>query len=116
MEKVFGTSEEIIGRWFAQGGCRDQIVLSTKVYQPMGTGPNDRRISAYHIRRACEVSLRLLRAGRHHRANGELAYHVLDALHAVLEASSSGRHIELTGTCERPAPLSAGLPQNKSEE
>jgi aryl-alcohol dehydrogenase-like predicted oxidoreductase len=33
---------------------------ATKVYQPMGLGPNDRRLSAYHIRRACEASLRRL--------------------------------------------------------
>jgi aryl-alcohol dehydrogenase-like predicted oxidoreductase len=33
-------------------------VLATKVYQPMGTGPNDRHLSAYHIRKACEDSLR----------------------------------------------------------
>jgi aryl-alcohol dehydrogenase-like predicted oxidoreductase len=61
MEKGFGISEEIIGRWLAQGGRRDRIVLATKVYQPMGTGPNDRRLSAYHIRRACEASLRRLK-------------------------------------------------------
>ena len=61
MEKGYGVSEEIIGRWLAQGGRRDHIVLATKVYQPMDTGPNDRRLSAYHIRRACEASLRRLR-------------------------------------------------------
>jgi aryl-alcohol dehydrogenase-like predicted oxidoreductase len=61
MEKGFGISEEIIGRWLAQGGRRDRIVLATKVYQPMGTGPNDRRLSAYHIGRACEASLRRLK-------------------------------------------------------
>jgi aryl-alcohol dehydrogenase-like predicted oxidoreductase len=60
MEKDYGTSEEIIGRWLAHGGRRDRIVLATKLYQPMGTGPNDRRLSAYHIRRACEDSLRRL--------------------------------------------------------
>ena len=41
-------------------GRRDQIVLATKLYQPMGTGPNDRGLSAYHMRRACEESLRRL--------------------------------------------------------
>jgi aryl-alcohol dehydrogenase-like predicted oxidoreductase len=61
MEKGFGTSEEIVGRWLAQGGRRDRIVLATKLYQPMDTGPNDRRLSAYHIRRACEASLRRLK-------------------------------------------------------
>ncbi|OAF19565.1 aldo/keto reductase [Bradyrhizobium neotropicale] len=60
MEKGFGISEEIIGRWLAQGGRREKIVLATKVYQPMETGPNDRRLSAYHIRRACDASLRRL--------------------------------------------------------
>jgi aryl-alcohol dehydrogenase-like predicted oxidoreductase len=61
MEKGFGTSEEIIGRWLAQDRRRrDRIVLATKLYQPMETGPNDRGLSAYHIRRACEASLRRL--------------------------------------------------------
>ncbi|SFA96652.1 aldo/keto reductase [Azotobacter beijerinckii] len=60
MAKGFGISEEIIGRWLAQGGRRDRIVLATKVYQPMDTGPNDKYLSAYHIRRACEASLNRL--------------------------------------------------------
>jgi aryl-alcohol dehydrogenase-like predicted oxidoreductase len=61
MARGYGTSEEIIGRWLQKSGHRDDIVLATKLYQPMGTGPNDRRLSAYHIRRACEDSLRRLR-------------------------------------------------------
>ncbi|MCS9376494.1 aldo/keto reductase [Pseudomonas aeruginosa] len=56
-----GLSEKIIGRWLEQGGRRDRIVLATKLYQPMGPGPNDRRLSAYHIRKACEDSLRRLK-------------------------------------------------------
>ncbi|MEU2946573.1 aldo/keto reductase [Nocardiopsis alba] len=60
MEKDFGTSEEIIGRWLKKSGRRDDIVLATKAYQPMGLGPNDRRLSAYHLKRACEASLRRL--------------------------------------------------------
>ncbi|TMS51142.1 aldo/keto reductase [Mycobacterium sp. DBP42] len=60
MEKGFGTSEEIIGRWLQRSGKRDDIVLATKAYQPMGLGPNDRRLSAYHLKRACEASLRRL--------------------------------------------------------
>jgi predicted dehydrogenase len=50
-----------------------------------------------------------IRTGRSHRAGGELAYHVLDAMHAILESSATGRHVELTSTCERPAPLPDGL-------
>lgn len=60
MAKGYGISEEIIGRWLQRTGHRDRIVLASKVYQPMGLGPNDRRLSAYHIRRACEASLRRL--------------------------------------------------------
>jgi len=56
-----GFTEAIIGRWLAQGGGRrEQIVLATKVYGPMGDGVNDRGLSAYHIRKACEDSLRRL--------------------------------------------------------
>lgn len=53
-----GVTENIIGRWLAQGGGRrEQIVLATKVFGKMGEGQNERRLSAYHIRRACEESL-----------------------------------------------------------
>src|SRR5436853_535526 len=56
-----GITEQIIGRWLAQGGGRrDQIVLATKVYNAMGERPNERGLSAYHIRRACDESLRRL--------------------------------------------------------
>ncbi|WP_454281022.1 aldo/keto reductase [Sphingomonas sp. Marseille-Q8236] len=62
MEKGYGVSEEIIGNWLAQDASRrDRIVLATKVYQPMETGPNDKYLSAYHIRRACEASLKRLK-------------------------------------------------------
>jgi predicted dehydrogenase len=50
-----------------------------------------------------------LRSGRQHRANGELAYHVLDIMHAIHDASREGRHVEMASTCERPAPLPVGL-------
>ncbi len=50
-----------------------------------------------------------LRSGRQHRANGELAYHVLDIMHSVLESSDQGKHMKVASTCERPAPLPMGL-------
>src|SRR5918911_5338127 len=60
-EGHWGWTEEIIGRWLAQGGSRrEKIVLATKLFGAMGEGPNDRGLSAYHIRRACEESLRRL--------------------------------------------------------
>ena len=56
-----GLTEQIIGRWLAQGGGRrERIVLATKVYGKLGTGPNDQRLSAYHIRNAVEGSLKRL--------------------------------------------------------
>jgi aryl-alcohol dehydrogenase-like predicted oxidoreductase len=56
-----GVTETIIGKWFTQGNSRrNKVVIATKVFGKMGEGPNDRRLSAYHIRRACEESLRRL--------------------------------------------------------
>src|SRR5580765_3120194 len=56
-----GVTERIIGRWLAQGGGRrEKIVLATKVYGEMGKWPNQARLSALHIRRACDESLRRL--------------------------------------------------------
>jgi predicted dehydrogenase len=46
-----------------------------------------------------------IRTGRTHRANGELAFHVLDLMHTIHDASREGRHIEMTSSCERPEPL-----------
>ena len=57
-----GVTEQIIGNWFASGGGRrERTVLATKVYGGKGEWPNDRYLSAVHIRRACDDSLRRLR-------------------------------------------------------
>jgi aryl-alcohol dehydrogenase-like predicted oxidoreductase len=56
-----GWTEQIVGRWMAQGGGRrEKVVLATKVYGRMGAWPNLSRLSALHIKRACEESLRRL--------------------------------------------------------
>src|SRR5512142_1874665 len=56
-----GVTENILGRWFAQGGGRrEKVILATKVFGRMGEWPNQGRISAVHIRRAAEESLRRL--------------------------------------------------------
>ncbi len=60
-KKGEGITEQIIGRWFAQGGGRrEKVVLATKVYGDMGDWPNTSRLSALHIRRACDDSLKRL--------------------------------------------------------
>ena len=56
-----GVTEQIIGRWFAQGGGRrEKTVIATKVFGRMGTWPNQSRVSALNIRQAVEGSLRRL--------------------------------------------------------
>jgi aryl-alcohol dehydrogenase-like predicted oxidoreductase len=57
-----GRSEEILGGLIAD--CRDEVVLTSKVYFPMGDGPNQRGASRYHIVRAVEDSLRRLGTDR----------------------------------------------------
>jgi aryl-alcohol dehydrogenase-like predicted oxidoreductase len=61
-KKGEGITEQIVGRWLAQGnGRREKVVLATKVYGSMGDWPNESRLSALHIRRACEESLQRLK-------------------------------------------------------
>src|ERR1700749_2880865 len=56
-----GWTEEIIGEWFASGGGRrERTVLATKLYGAMGDWPNEDKLSALNIRRACDASLRRL--------------------------------------------------------
>jgi len=57
-----------------------------------------------------------LRSGRKHRASGELAYHVLDIMHAFHDASDQGKRVDLESTCERPAALPVGLKPGTLDE
>ena len=57
-----------------------------------------------------------LRSGRPHRANGDLAYHVLDIIHAFHQASQEGKHVELASTCSCPDPLPLGLAEGTLDE
>lgn len=52
-----------------------------------------------------------MQEGRPHRCALELALHAVDVMTAVLEAGDKGEVIELTSTCQRPAPLNAGAAQ-----
>ena len=49
-----------------------------------------------------------MQKGRPPRANGEMAYHVLDIMHAILESAHDGKRWELMSTCERPAAFPDG--------
>jgi aryl-alcohol dehydrogenase-like predicted oxidoreductase len=57
-----GVSEEIIGEVLDGAGRRDRVLLATKARMPMGSGPNEAGLSRHHLIRACEASLRRLRA------------------------------------------------------
>lgn len=50
-----------------------------------------------------------IRTGRQHRANGELAFHVLETMHAFHDSSDEGKHYVMKSTCERPRPLPADM-------
>jgi len=49
------------------------------------------------------------KSGRQHRTSGDLAYHVLDLMHAFHDASRQNKHVAIESTCDRPASLPVGL-------
>jgi aryl-alcohol dehydrogenase-like predicted oxidoreductase len=61
-----GRSETFIGAWLKAKGSRvrDQLLLSSKVFNPVGPGPNDRGLSRRHILRQVEASLARLQTDR----------------------------------------------------
>lgn len=60
-----------------------------------------------------DMALSILRRGRAHRANGELAQHVLEVMESFEKSSVEGRHIQISSTCARPAALPVGLAPNQ---
>jgi 1-deoxyxylulose-5-phosphate synthase len=55
-----GASEEVVGRALKDFSKRDDYVLATKVFNPMGPGPNDKGLSRKHIMSAIDASLKRL--------------------------------------------------------
>ena len=55
-----GVSEEVTGRALKDFAERDEVVIATKVFSPMGDGPNQRGLSRKHILEACDASLKRL--------------------------------------------------------
>jgi len=56
-----------------------------------------------------------IKSGRPHRASGDLAYHVLDIMHSLYDASRERKYVDLESTVERPAALPVGLRPGKLE-
>lgn len=67
-----------------------------------GKAENARGVGAADMARA-------IQAGRKHRASGELAFHVLEAMHGFHDASEQGVHYMMKSSCDTPAPLPLGL-------
>lgn len=77
-------------RLFKPGGSGWQDVPVTRSY-----AENSRGLGVTEMALAME-------SGRAHRASGELAYHVLDIMTSISEASTQGRHVTLESTCTKP--------------
>jgi 1-deoxyxylulose-5-phosphate synthase len=90
-----GASEEILGRALRDFARRDEVVIATKVYFPMGDGPNDRGLSRKHILAAIDASLRRLGTDhvdlyQIHRWDYETPIEeTLEALHDVVRAGKA---------------------------
>ena len=90
-----GASEEILGRALKEYTARDQVVVATKVFFPMGEGPNDRGLSRKHILQAIDASLQRLRVDyvdlyQIHRWDYETPIEeTLEALHDVVKAGKA---------------------------
>jgi aryl-alcohol dehydrogenase-like predicted oxidoreductase len=87
-----GVSEEVLGRALRDFARRDQVVVATKVYFPMGDGPNDRGLSRVHLFDAIDASLRRLQTDhvdlyQIHRWDAETPIEeTLEALHDLVRA------------------------------
>jgi len=94
----FGASEEVLGRALKDFARRDEVVLATKVFNPMGTGPNDKGLSRKHIISAIDASLQRLETDyvdlyQIHRWDYETPIEeTMEALHDVVK-SGKARYI-----------------------
>lgn len=91
----FGASEEVVGRALKDFATRDEIVLATKVFNPMGPGPNDKGLSRKHIMSAIDSSLRRLETDyvdlyQTHRWDYDTPIEeTMEALHDVVKAGKA---------------------------
>jgi aryl-alcohol dehydrogenase (NADP+) len=90
-----GISEEVVGRALKEWSTRASTVIATKVYYPMGDGPNDRGLSRRHLFDAIDASLRRLGTDyvdlyQIHRFDRDTPIHeTLEALHDIVKAGKA---------------------------
>jgi aryl-alcohol dehydrogenase-like predicted oxidoreductase len=90
-----GVSEEITGRALREYARREEVIIATKVYHPMGDGPNQRGLSRLHILQSIDDSLRRLGTDyvdlyQIHRYDPHTPIEeTLEALHDVVKAGKA---------------------------
>jgi aryl-alcohol dehydrogenase (NADP+) len=90
-----GMSEEVLGRALRDFASRESVVIATKLYFPVGKGPNDRGLSRKHVLAAIDASLRRLGTDyvdlyQIHRFDAETPLEEsLDALDAVVRSGKA---------------------------
>ncbi len=84
---------------FARAGLTDNWCAAANNFNYNG---NMRLIGLADMAAAIELE-------RPHRCSGELAYHVLDVMHSILDANEKGAAVKIESTCMRPSPLREGL-------
>ena len=90
-----GLSEEVLGRALRDFTRREEVIVATKVFFPMGPGENDRGLSRLHILRSIDASLRRLGTEyvdlyQIHRWDPETPVEeTLEALHDVVRAGKA---------------------------
>jgi len=91
----YGASEEVLGRALNDFAKRDEVVIATKVFNPMGPGPNDKGLSRKHIMSAIDASLKRLGTDyvdlyQVHRWDYETPIEeTMEALHDVVKAGKA---------------------------
>jgi predicted dehydrogenase len=81
-----------------------------KTYEPIPSTHNNNRERGTGV---ADMAYALLRRDRAHRANGQLANHVVEIMESFEKSSTKGRHITLSTTCVKPAALPVGLAVNE---
>jgi 1-deoxyxylulose-5-phosphate synthase len=90
-----GRSEEVLGRVLKECTSREQVVIATKAFYPMGDGPNDRGLSRKHLMHAIDASLRRLGTDyvdlyQIHRFDPQTRIEeTLEALHDIVKAGKA---------------------------
>ncbi|MBA5777125.1 Gfo/Idh/MocA family oxidoreductase [Stappia sp. F7233] len=92
----------------AKSGDWQEVSISGRPFgAPNRELRNGNRVADYRMAGVFDMAA-AIRAGRPHRASGEMALHVLEIMEGLERASAEDRRIPIESTCERPAPVLPG--------